>query len=92
MTRFPRRGLRRLPVCETVAGWARLMGLSSYKTWELVRGLEQRDGVALVRPRGRMRVVYLCDWRKLDPDLFESLKLARELNANDDEPDTDEAA
>jgi hypothetical protein len=75
----PRRNrLRRLPAFETIAGWARLMGISSYKVGELVKAANVE-----VRQRGRMKVVYLIDWRRMDSDLFESLRLARQASEED---------
>lgn len=76
---IPRRDrLRRLPTFETVAGWARWMGISRYKVWELVKSCDVQ-----VRRRGRQRIIYLIDWRRMDPDLWESLRLSREADEED---------
>lgn len=71
--------LRRLPAFETIAGWARVMGISPYKCGELVKAASVE-----VRQKGRMKIIYLRDWRKMDPDLWESLRLAREVNEEED--------
>lgn len=77
---IPRHRVRRFPAFDTIAGWARLVGVSPYKC----RRLLDASGI---HPRfyGKLQVVYLSDLRRMNPDLYESLRLRRGLDMEDEE-------
>lgn len=61
---------RQIPICGTVAQWARFFGWSWYQTDQMIKA-------AAIAPRlkGSMKLYYLSDWRRMDPELWESLRL-----------------
>lgn len=65
---------RRIPICGTVAQWARFFGWSWYQTDTMIKA-------ANVQPKlkGTMKVYYLTDWREMDRELWESLRLRHEI-------------
>jgi hypothetical protein len=75
---IPPRRIRRFPAFETYSGWARIIGVSSYKC----RRLMSASGIS-PRFHGKLKVVYLSDLRRMNPDLWESLRLRRELDQED---------
>lgn len=81
---IPRRKVSRFPAFETFSGWARIMGVSPYKCKKVL------DAVG-VQPRfyGKMRVVTLASIRQQMPDLWESMRLRKQLGEEEEE---DEAA
>ena len=76
---YIRHKVARFPAFDTFAGWARIIGVTPHKCRRLMHacGIEPRFF-------GSMKVIYLSDLRKMNPDLYESLRLRRQLDAEDE--------
>lgn len=76
---YTRHRVSRFPAFDTFAGWARLVGVSPYKCRKLMEACG-------IQPRfyGRLKVIYLSDLRKMNPELYESLRLRKQMDDEED--------